>query len=125
MNKGMFFLPLVASAFLLGEPKIKLESSVIKLADGTFINADKIEYTRKFCGKLLGFILGELMPNNQRKGKYHVFGKNCSIEDLARIEMEIGDTINEKTVKTRSTLEEVLTRAKADFIVQSTEFIES
>lgn len=125
MNKRMFFLPLVASALLFGEPKIKLESSVIKIADGTFINADKIEYTRKFCGKLLGFILGEMMPNNQRKGKYYVFGKNCSIEDLARIEMEIGDQMNEKTMKIHSTLQEVLTRAKADFIVQSAEFIES
>lgn len=126
MNKRMFFLPLLTAAFLLCDSKIKLESSVIQIADGTFINADKIEYIRKFCNKLLSFILGELVPNNQRKGKYLLFGKNYSIEDLARIEMEINSgPNNEKSLRTRVALEEILTRAKADFIVQSTEFIES
>lgn len=125
MKIKIFFLPLITSAFLLCDSRIKLESSVIKIADGTFINADKIEFTRKFCGRLLSFILGELMPNNQRKGKYNLFGKNCSIEDLARIEMEISNASDEKAFKTRVALQEILTRAKADFIVQSTEFIET
>jgi hypothetical protein len=104
---------------------IKLDSSVIKLADGTFINADKIEYIRKYRRKLLEFILGEMQPNNQRKGKYHLSGKNYSIEELARIEREVGLVVNEKNLKSRTALEEILTRAKADFIVQSNEFIES
>jgi hypothetical protein len=126
MNKRMFFLPLITTAFLLCNPKIKLESPVLGMADNTFITADKIEYMRKFCGKLLSIILGELMSNNQRKGKYNLLGKNCSIEDLARIEKELSNAINDdKTLKIRAALEELLTRAKADFIVQSSEFIES
>lgn len=126
MNKRMFFLPLITTTFLLCDPKIKLESAVLGIADGTFITADKIEYTRKFCGKLLSFILGEPMQNNQRKGKYNLCGKNYSVEDLARIEMELNHSVgDEKTLKIRTALEELLTRAKADFIVQSSEFIES
>ena len=113
------------NGLMLCDSGIRLESSVIKLADGTFINADKIEYTRKYRRKLLDFILGDLQPNNQRKGKYHLFGKYYSIEELARIEQEVSVVSNEKNLKTRATLEEILTRAKADFIVQSSEFIES
>lgn len=125
MNKILFFLPLMINGVIFGDNGIKLESSVIKIADGTFINADKIEYTRKYRRKLLDFILGDLQPNNQRKGKYHLSGKYYSIEELARIEQEVNAMTNEKNLKMCATLQEVLTRAKADFIVQSSEFIES
>ena len=84
---------------LFCDAKIKLESSVIKIADGTFINADKIEFMRKFCRKLLDFILGELMPNNQRKGKYIYAIKMYSIESLARIEQELGNATDEKDAR--------------------------
>ena len=113
------------SILLFCDNGIRLESSVIKLADGTFINADKIEYTRKYRRKLLDFILGELQQNNQRKGKYCLFGKCYSVEELARIEQEARATRSDKNLKTCTALEEILTRAKADFIVQSSEFIES
>ena len=125
MKKILFFLPLVLPVVILSENRILLESSVIKVADGTFINADKIEYTRKYRRKLLDFILGELQPNNQRKGKYNLCGKWYSIEDLARIEQEIKDSVSNENIKIKIALEEILTHAKADFIVHSTEFIES
>jgi len=105
--------------------EIILTSPVIVIADGSFINADKIEFIRKFRRKLLEFILGELLPNNQRKGKYNLFGKLHSIESLARIECEVNKGVTKKELETQSALTELLTHAKADFIVQSNEFIES
>lgn len=126
LKKALFLLPLLTTVFMAySEGSIILESSVIKIADGTFINADKIEFIRKFRRKLLDFILGDLQPNNQRKGKYNLFGKFHSIESLARIELEVSNSLNKKDIETRAALVEILTHAKADFIVQSNEFIES
>jgi hypothetical protein len=115
------------------EKVIRLESPVIKLSDGTFINADKIEFIRKFRRTLLSFILGDQLPNNQRKGRYLFYGKWHSIESLACIEQELMSALqvernNEKKVAIEEqlcALKELLTHAKADFIVQSSEFIES
>jgi hypothetical protein len=107
------------------ESRVILESPAMKLADGTFINADKIEATRKYRRKLLGFIAGELQPNNQRKGMYYLHGKWYTIEELARIEQETRALADKKSVEIAAALEELLTHAKADFIVQSREFIES
>lgn len=127
LKKILCLLPLFVFFYTQGsvEKTIVLESSVIKMADGTFINADKIEFIRKFRRRLLDFILGELLPNGQRKGKYCLNGKFHSIESLARIEQEIGDSTAEKDIKLKLALQELLTHAKADFIVQSAEFIES
>jgi len=77
--------------------------------------------------------MGEQLPNNQRKGKYLFYGKWHNIESLARIEQDLMTQLKqEKDPKKinslenqRATLEELLTHAKADFIVQSNEFIES
>lgn len=126
MNKIIFFLPfiLISSLFCIPE-KIKLESSVIKIADGTFINADKIEYIRKYRRKIIDFILGELLPNNQRKSKYNLLGKSYNIEELARIEQEVSNSFSPKDVMVKAALEELLTRAKAEFIVLSNEFIQN
>ena len=110
---------------MMHSEEIVLTSPVIVIADGTFINADKIEFIRKFRRKLLELILGELLPNNQRKGKYNLFGKLYSIESLARIECEVNNGLTKKELETQSALTELLTHAKADFIVQSAEFIES
>lgn len=125
LNKILFFLSLMAHVVIGAESRVILESPAIKLADGTFINADKIESTRKYRRKLLDFILGELQANNQRKGKYYLQGKWYNIEELARIEQEKKGLADSKSVKIVADLEELLTHAKADFIVQSREFIES
>ena len=135
LKRAILLLPLLANV-LIGNPSeknITLESSVIKIADGTFINADKIEFIRKFRRTLLAFLLGDQLPSNQRKGKYLFCGKWHSIESLARIEQELVASIQqEKDNKKKlvseelfAALGELLTHAKADFIVQSNEFIES
>lgn len=127
LKRIMFLSSLLINVLVLysAERGITLESSVIKLADGTFINADKVEFIRKFRGTLLKFILGDLLPNNQRKGKYSFGGKWHTIESLARIEQEISNLTDQKHVEMRLNLQALLTHAKADFIVQSNEFIES
>jgi hypothetical protein len=104
---------------------ITLESSVIKLADGTLINADKIEFIRKFRRTLLSFLIGDQLSQNQRKGKYLFEGKWHSVESLARVEQELAASNRKEDAEKLLALEEFLTHAKADFIVQSAEFIES
>ena len=75
LKRIMFLLPLLAgvATVCVEEKKIILESSVVKIADGAFINADKIEFIRKFRRTLLSFLLGDQQSNNQRRGKY-LFG---------------------------------------------------
>lgn len=104
---------------------ITLESPVIKLADGALINADKIEFIRKFRRTLLSFLIGDQLSNGQRKGKYLCGGKWHSVESLARIEQELAVSNRKEDAVKLLALEELLTHAKADFIVQSAEFIES
>src|SRR5271169_6936967 len=87
LKKAIFLLPLLMNAIMYSE-NVTLESSVIKLADGTLINADKIEFIRKFRRTLLSFLLGDQLSNGQRKGKYLFCGKWHNIESLARIEQE-------------------------------------
>jgi hypothetical protein len=107
------------------EKTITLESSVIKVADGTFINADKIEFIRKYIRTLFSFLLGDQLPDHKRKGKYFFCGKWHSIQSLARIEQEISNSSEKTHSEMLLDLQELLTHAKADFIVQSAEFIES
>src|SRR5574337_611845 len=116
LNKILFFLSLMVHMVIGAENRVILESPAIKLADGTFINADKIESTRKYRRKLLDFILGELQANNQRKGKYYLQGKWYNIEELARIEKETKGLADKNSLKIIADLEELLTHAKADFI---------
>ena len=127
MKKIIVFLPLLLSSLITYpvDTRVTLESSVISIADGKFIDADKIEFIKKFRRMLLASILGEQMPNNQRKGKYRLGDKYYSIEALARIEQEVSAGTSKRDLEIKSALEELLTHAKADFIVQSNEFIES
>lgn len=126
LKKTMLILPLLMGTFLYPIDKnITLESSVIKLADGTLINADKVEFIRKFRRTLLSFLIGDQLSNGQRKGRYLFGGKWHSIESLARIEQELVGSKHKEDMEKLLALEELLTHAKADFIVQSSEFIES
>ena len=108
--------------------RVILESPLIKIADGNIINADKIESLRGFRRKLLDLLLGEQISHNQRKGKYLFNGTCQSIESLAQIEKEYKEGKLRKEAGLHSfeiALQEILTLAKADFIVLSSKFIES
>src|SRR5579862_2073691 len=124
LNKTIFLLSLMSTPMMYAD-NITLEASVIKLADGTLINADKIEFIRKFRRTLLSFLLGEQLTDGQRKGKYLFGGKWHSVESLARIEQELVGSNRKEDAEKLLALEELLTHAKADFIVQSAEFIEN
>lgn len=127
LKKIIFIVPSLVNMLMLYpvEKTITLESSVIKIADGTFITADKIEFIRKYIRTLFGFLLGDQLPDHQRKGKYLFEGKWHSVQSLACIEQEISNSSDKKHQAMSMALQELLTRAKADFIVQSAEFIES
>jgi|GEM_PF-870054 len=127
LKRIMFLLPLLAgvATVCVEEKKIILESSVVKIADGAFINADKIEFIRKFRRTLLSFLLGDQQSNNQRRGKYLFGSKWHSIESLARIEKDLIHATSTEDIAKKLAIVELLTHAKADFIVQSSEFIES
>src|SRR5690606_31181159 len=112
--------PLMAFSVIMGsqENSIKLESAVIKIADGSFINADKIEFMRKFRRTLLSIILGDQLPNGQRKGN--------GIQALACLEQELEKLPKTKEIIAKQIdLEEQLTQAKAYFVIHSNEFIDS
>lgn len=125
MKKRIFCLPFILSALSFSEHRVKLESAVIQLADGTLIKAGEIEYTRKYSRKMLDFMLGVMQPNGERKGKYYLQGKFYSVKDLARIEQEISNSVTKKDLEIQSALQELLVCAKADFVVHSNEFIEN
>ena len=127
LKKILFLLPLMMATgitFYAEITTVTLESSVIKVADGVFINANEIEFMRKFRRKILEDLFGELL-GHQRRGKYVLHGKHCSIEMLARIEKEVAGSKNPKDLKIMAELQELLVHAKADFIVNSAEFIEN
>lgn len=116
----VFFLSLIAliSPLWSIEHKITLESPIIEIADGTFINADKIELLRKFRRELLAILLGDLLPNGERK-------KN-GIQALALQEQELKSA--PQTPETKALLAELaetLLDAKAHFMALSKEFMES
>ena len=97
------------------------------MVDGTTINADIIESLRGFRRKLLDLLLGESITHNQRKGKYCFNAIYHSIESLAQCEKELNAIIKKTSGELLLELElqEILTLAKADFIVLSNKFIES
>ena len=120
MKKLLFFLPLTICSTLLcaTENKIKLESAVIKLADGSFINADRVEFMRKLRRTLLSIILGEQLPNGQRKGN--------GIQHLAQLEQELESMPKTKENLTkRAQLQALLVQAKENFSFQLGEFVDS
>jgi hypothetical protein len=100
------------------ESKLTLESPVIKIADGSFINADRIEFIRKLRRKLLEIILGEQLPNGQRKGN--------GIQYLACIEQELDNAQKTKqNIAKKTQMQAALIQEKENFSLQLNEFIES
>jgi len=99
--------------------RITLESPIIKVADGKLITADDIEAIRYFRSKILDLLLGSKQTDGHRKGKYKLFDTYHDIQSLAMLEQDAHNKAYE------TNLTELLTQAKADFIVQSADFIES
>lgn len=123
-----FFVPLIACSTLtqyIYTQEVKLDSEIVKFADGTLIDADKIEFIRKFRRTLLTFLVGDELPNGKRKGLYKLADKYYNIKELAALEQEVMAQSDQKSYNLRQVLKELLVSAKADFIIKSKEFIES
>jgi hypothetical protein len=123
-SRALSLLFIVCSA-LGTTQEIKLESEIIKIADGSLINADKIEFIRKFRRTLLTFLLGEELPNGKKRGLYKLFDTYYNVKELATLEQEIADKKDEKSLKIKQALRELLVMVKADYIIKSKEFIDS
>ncbi len=126
MNKITLFLPALLLTGVIQQTiasnEIILESDVIKLVDGSFINADTIEFMRKFRRKILALLFGDPVSHNKRIGRYTLHGKKCSVRDLARLEQTVSSKKEKKLLKK---LLAILMLAKEDFIAISEEFLES
>lgn len=105
---------------------ITLESEIIKMADGSFIDANRIEFIRKFRRKLITLLLGQELPNGKRLGQYKLDGKIHTICSLTHMEQNLATIQDRKELlRVKQALGELLTQAKADFIVMSKEFMDS
>lgn len=122
MKKLLLCLPLIVGSTIINttpsEHIIKLESPVIKVADGSFINADKIEFMRKVRRILLSIILGEQLPNGQRTGD--------GIQHLAYLEHELDQELDVKErMAKKEQMRKMLIEEKERFSILLGEFIES
>ena len=96
-----------------GQKEVILESGVLSLVDGSFINADTIELMRKCQRQYLIKLVGQKNADGTRKGLYLFEGNYYSIHELVAIEKERGLT---------PTLQACLKHAKDNFIKTSNEF---
>ncbi len=123
----LFIMPLIYCA--QQAPKIVLESALLKLADGTFFDANKIEQIRGFQYKINTLLLGERTTNGERVGLYTFEKKKYSLYKLLKIEHEVDNVIIEqsnnipKKYRTmRQELNSILEQAKKDFLGYSNAF---
>ena len=124
MNKNIIFLYLCLLTGIIGQiipsNRITLESDIINIADGTFINADTIEFMRKFRRKVLCLLIGDPTPNG-RIGRYIFDKKRYNIQSLAHLEQKLSKENNSKKIKG---LQAILIQAQNDFINASSEFMD-
>lgn len=74
---------------LISKETVTLESSVLRLVDGTFINADTIECMRKFQRYIGALLFGDQSSDGTRTGRYEYNGKKYGVHALAQIEQEL------------------------------------
>jgi hypothetical protein len=120
MKKKQFFLPIILCTILIYARNydVVLESPLLKVADGSLIGADYIEFMRRFRRTLLELMLGQAMSNGERKGG--------GVRDQAQKEQELKAAHLTQAISQQLTeLDEQLTQAKAFFILSSQEFIQS
>lgn len=126
MNKITLFLSVLlltgAIQQIIASSEVILESDVIKLVDGSFINADTIEFMRKFRRKILALLFGDPTLQEKRIGRYSLDGKKYSVRDLAYIEQKASSKKEKKLLKK---FVSILAQAKKDFVSISEEFLES
>lgn len=122
--KKQFAIMLLISVMLNAEqPHIQLQSKVLSLIDGNFMNADRIEGIRGLLNVIRGILWGFPDESGQRVGRYEFDGQLFSAQKLIIFERELE--------KQRSSLEQAeyallkqqldmcLTQMKNDFVKSS------
>ena len=126
MTQKSLFLGTMFIVFInqLTAQTIILNSDVIKIADGTFIDANTIEFMRKFRRKILDIVLGETSTDGKRIGQYTFKEKGHGIQYLALHEQQLLRKSNKNKKKLKQ-LQLLLVTAKIDFVIISEEFMDS
>src|SRR5947207_2363072 len=81
----------------LSSQSVKLESRVLSLVDGSFINADTLEIMRSFQRMLMEILLGKKTDDGMRVGDYICNGKKMCLFELAQYEEQLEQQKNNYT----------------------------
>lgn len=109
----------------MGSQSIKLESRVLALVDGSFINADTLEVMRSFQRMLVEIMLGKKNEDGQRSGGYECNGKKMCVFELAQYEAQLEEKNTYTPEAYQAKIDELRTainNAKADFLVKAQKF---
>lgn len=110
----------------ISSQSIKLESRVLSLVDGSFINADTLEIMRSFQRMLVEILIGKKSDEGQRTGGYDCNGKKMCIFELAQYEAQLEEQKNNYTPEVyQAKLHELNTAisiAKSDFLKKAQKF---
>ncbi len=71
------------------QPHIKLESKMLALVDGSFVNADTVEHIRIFQRDIINILWGDKGQGNAREARYLFDGKKFGAQQLATFEDEL------------------------------------
>jgi hypothetical protein len=112
-------IPLASMAFPIYQQKMMLESTVLKLVDGSFFNADRIEDIRALQFHITNLLRGERTADGTRVGMYTLGDKKYNIRELLELEEQLLEQTGGNKLKTPEVLRELLEKAKHDFITIS------
>jgi len=90
MKKYTHALCLLSAMVMSGERVplyMTLTSDILKVADGTFINADVIEYMYKLRMKMIALMMGDIC-DGKRIGRYEFEGRRYSVQEFVLSERQ-------------------------------------
>lgn len=127
--KRLFLGLLFFSISIASEDKqkvITLDSNLLKLVDGFLINANTIELIRNYQRQILHIIYGTKEDDGSRHGDYEFNGKKYTIHELSLVEQKMVNNPSkysqEEYEKLINELQDLLKKAKDDFIEKSHKF---
>jgi len=100
----------------LRSPHLKLESTMLALVDGNFMNADVVERVYSFKRDILNIMWGDKI-GQERVGRYIFQGKKISAHELAAWERDGAEHLADRTVKEER--DNCLEAMKTEFIKAS------
>ncbi|MDP3889089.1 MAG: hypothetical protein Q8Q25_00920 [bacterium] len=121
MHKAITMICLITylSPTLCVDSKIILESTVLKLVDGVFFNADRIEDIRSLQFQITNLLYGERTSEGTRMGNYLFQGKKYNVIELRALEEQLFQNNGQENLKTPEQLRPLLETIKKEFLVIS------